>query len=262
MKTQTFRLETGDRNAGTVYLPDHVEGRIPVLVYCHGWGGSQKLPPVIEQLRPRLEARGAAVLTFDFYGCGETGGDYSGMTYGRWHRNLADIFAWLAAQPWADMTRAGGFAISSGTTALLRFAAGPTPPAYAISTATAIGAFIGMPNAPARLLVKNLDDLTHGKRVDVFNTSFDLEFFRDFIEDAPVYTLKNITCPVFFLQGGRDNVWRRTDAWLGYLLLKDKGAKYLELETGDHGLDTAAEQGASEALAWLETIGAVDRERA
>lgn len=255
MKTEIFRLETGDRNVGTVYLPDGVEGPIPVLVYCHGWGGSQQLPPVIAALQPQLEARGVAVLAFDFFGCGATGGSYSEMTYGRWHRNLADIFAWLVKQAWADPGRSGCFAISSGTTAMLRYAAGPTPPAYAISVATCVGAFIGMPTPPARLLVNHLDELTQGKQVEVFKTPFGIEFFRDFLEEAPVYSLKSIPCPVFFLQGGRDNPWRRTDAWLGYLLLKEKGAKYLELEDGDHGLDTAPERGAAETLAWLESIG-------
>ncbi|MDB6170182.1 MAG: X-Pro dipeptidyl-peptidase family [Verrucomicrobia bacterium] len=188
-----------------VYLPEGSRGRLPVMVYCHGWGGSQKLPPVMERLQPKLEAAGTALLSFDFFGCGETGGSYSEMTYGRWHRNLADIFAWLAAQAWADPTRAGCFAISSGTTAMMRFASEARAPAYAISVASCLGAFIGMPNPPGRILVEHLDSLVAGKTAELFGTQFGLEFFRDFLSAAPIYTLNSITCPVFFLQGGADN---------------------------------------------------------
>jgi pimeloyl-ACP methyl ester carboxylesterase len=257
MKTLKFRLETGDRNAGTVYLPDSQNGRIPVLVYCHGWGASQKLPPVMTSLWPRFEDVGAGLLAFDFFGCGETGGDYGQMSYGRWHRNLGDVFEWIAKQPWADPARTGCFAISSGTTAMLRFAAASRAPAYAISVASCIGAFIQMPNSPGRIMVEHLDDLVAGRTAELFGTHFGLEFFRDFLTAAPVYTLRAITCPVFFLQGGADNPWRRADAWLGYQLLKAQGAKYLEIEDGDHCLDTVADKAAAETFTWLRTIGCV-----
>lgn len=45
MKIFPFKLDTGDRNAGTAYLPDTATGPLPVVIYCHGWGGSQKLTP-------------------------------------------------------------------------------------------------------------------------------------------------------------------------------------------------------------------------
>lgn len=194
------------------------------------------------------------MVAFDFFGCGETGGNYSQMTYGRWHANLAEVFAWGVAQPWADPARIGTWGISSGTTAALRHAIATPACAFVISTATCLGAFIGMPNPPGRILVEHLDELASGKTTDLFGTQFPLEFYRDFLGNAPVYDLRSIKCPVFFLQGAVDNVWRRTDSWLGYQLLKAKGAKYLEMENGDHGLDTVADAAAKEAFAWLQEI--------
>ncbi len=263
MKILPFRLDTGDRNTGTAYLPDNTTDRLPVVIYCHGWGvgGSTILPPVVASLGRLLESRPAVLVTFDFFGCGQTGGNYSQMTYGRWHANLTEVYAWVAAQPWADPARIGTFGISSGTTAALRHAIATPACAFVISTATCLGAFIGMPNPPGRILAEHLDELAAGKTAELFGTPFGREFFHDFLTKAPVYGLRalsdsseKIICPVFFLQGAADNVWRRTDSWLGYQLLKAKGAKYLEMENGDHGLDTVADAAAQEAFAWLQSI--------
>lgn len=254
MKTIPFQLTSGDANYGTVYLPDEATGPLPVVIYCHGWGGTQKLPPVIESLWRLLETRPAALVSFDFFGSGLTGGSFTQMTYGRWHANLTEIFAWVAQQPWADRARIGTFAISSGTTAALRHAMGSTDAAFVISVATATGAFIGMPTPPGRILVEHFDEIAAGKTAELFGTPFGFEFFRDFLGHAPVYNLRSIRCPVFFLQGAADNVWRRTDAWQGYQLLKEKGARYLEVENGDHGLDHVADHAAGIAYAWLQEI--------
>lgn len=261
MKTLPFRLDTGDRNVGTAYLPDTATGRLPVVIYCHGWGGSQKLTPPLLALAKLLESRPAALVAFDFFGCGETGGDYSQMTYGRWHANLAEVFAWVTAQPWADPARIGTWGISSGTTAALRHAIDTPACAFVISTATCLGAFIGMPNPPGRILAEHLDELAAGKTVELFGTPFGREFYHDFLTKAPVYDLRDLSmsgeralCPVFFLQGAIDNVWRRTDAWLGHQLLKARGSKHFEMENGDHGLDSVAEAAAQEAFSWLQEI--------
>lgn len=254
MKTIPFQLTSGDANHGTVYLPDVASGPLPVVIYCHGWGGTQKLPPAVESLRKLLEARPAALVSFDFFGGGLTGGSYTQMTYGRWQANLTEIFKWVAQQPWADRARIGTFAISSGTTAALRHAISSTDAAFVISVATCLGAFIGMPNPPGRILVEHFDDIAAGKTAELFGTQFGFEFFRDFLGHAPIYDLKSIRCPVFFLQGAVDNDWRRTDAWLGYQRLKGQGARYLEVENGDHGLDHVADQAAAIAFGWLQEI--------
>ena len=37
-----FKLEHGCKNAGTVYLPDDKCIDLPVIIYCHGWGSSNR----------------------------------------------------------------------------------------------------------------------------------------------------------------------------------------------------------------------------
>jgi dipeptidyl aminopeptidase/acylaminoacyl peptidase len=256
MNKRDFRLESGDHNVGTVYLPDALDQKLPVAVFCHGWGGSRALNPSAQSLCSALLDLSAAVITFDFFGCGDTGGPYSEMSYGRWESNLRDVFEWVSQQDWADSQRIGCFSISSGTTAALRLAENSDRMAFVVSIATCLGLYINMPNCPGRVLAEHIDSLVDGGTADVFGVPFGLGFFKDFIGKAPIYNLGSISCPVFFLQGGADNVWRRSDAWLGYQVMQRHGlpVKYVELEDGNHGLDNVAERCAEEIVKWLEEI--------
>src|SRR5438067_13408590 len=126
------------------------------MIYCHGWGGRGDLPPLMLAVRQRLLEVPAAVVTFDFFGCGGTGGDYSDMTYARWAENLAAVYEYVAQQNWADADRIGLLGISSGTNAVFRFAA-IARPAFVISVVTCLGLFMNMPNAPGNVMIDNLE---------------------------------------------------------------------------------------------------------
>lgn len=263
MRTIAFTLETGDRNHGTAYLPERFDGRLPVVIYCHGWGGSQGLGGSVLAVRDALLGESAALVAFDFHGCGATSELMSQMTYGRWTSNLADIVAWVSRREWADPERIGCFGVSSGTTPALRLAQEPGGPAFVVSVATCLSLMVNMPNGPGKMLVDRWDDLLAGGTADFFSRPFGLEFFRDFVGRAPVYGLRQTRCPVFLLQGGADNPWRRSDAWLGKLVLERAGlpVKYLEIEDGDHGLDNVADRCAAEVVTWLGEIGMLRGER-
>jgi dipeptidyl aminopeptidase/acylaminoacyl peptidase len=255
--TISFRLEGGDANVGDVFLPGGARDRLPVIVYCHGWNGSKAARPTTDALRERASRIPMAFVAFDFFASGATGGSYSDMTYGRWTRNLEAVVDWVAAQEWADPARVGCYAVSSGTTAALRLAACGRKLAFVVSVATCIGLFIDMPLPPGRLLAENLASLAAGGTAPVFGVPFGLEFFRDFLAGAPVHVLPSIACPVFFLQGANDNPWRRSDAALGYDLLRRAGVptRHRELEGGGHGLDEVPERCADEVIHWLQEIG-------
>ena len=50
MLTFDFKLDTRDKNVGTVYLPSKNAVDTPVIIYCHGWGGNRSLYPTAEAL--------------------------------------------------------------------------------------------------------------------------------------------------------------------------------------------------------------------
>lgn len=261
MHESRFQLAGGDRNMGTVYLPDERPAPVPVLVVCFGGISDRQLYPFTAELCARLTVAGAAVVTFDFYRWGETGGAPSGWTYGRWAANLADVCTYVSAQEWADGDRIGALGISAGSTAVLRCAIDTPRLAAGIAVATFIGHYVSMPDGPAKQLTDHLDTLLAGGTVEAKGRGsviyhFGLDFFKDAIGGAPIYRLHTVTCPIFFLQGGADNVFRRSDARLGYELLRSHGlpASYHEIEAGDHVLGNVAREGADAVLAWLHEI--------
>ncbi len=258
MRSERFILEAGDRNAGEVFLPDEVGGRVPVVVYCHGWSSNRVLGLSTQALRDRCLEESMALVSFDFFGCGETGGDYAQMTYGRWTDNLDAVCDWVMTREWADPAKIGCFGISSGTTPSLRLAARGRL-AFVVSVATCLGLFIHMPGGPGRVLVENWESLVGGGTATFSKMQFGLEFFRDFVGRAPVYELQSINCPVFFLRGKKDNPWRRADAWLGSEVMSRHGlrAKHLELENGGHDLAEVPDQCAAEVMQWLREIGII-----
>jgi len=260
MQTIAFRLETGDKNYGEVYLPDNFTGKLPVIIYCHGWGGNRQLGPMAKVLRDRAMQLNYAFVAFDFFGCGETGGNYSFMTYTRWKENLSEIFAWCEAQPFADKNKIGCYSVSSGTTAALRFGAESHRLAFIVSVATAISIHIGMQpqGGPANILANHANELLAGEKIELFGTMFGLDFFVDTVSRAPVHTIKEIQCPVLFLQGLQDNAFRCSDARLAYDIMRRAGlpGKLIEYSEGGHGLDEngVAEQATEDLFRWLTDI--------
>jgi dipeptidyl aminopeptidase/acylaminoacyl peptidase len=251
MKKYNFILETGDKNVGSVYLPDRDYGKLPVLIYSHGWGGNRSLGAVLKKLLDK----NFALVTFDYYGCGDTGGDYSQMTYRRWKENLSDIIKWVIKQPFANPCKIGCFAFSSGSTAALRLAAEDDRIKTIISVGTCISTHIGMNSGgPAKLLTDNLNHLRDGGKTKIFGLEFPIEFYIDTISNAPIHTMQNIKCSTLFLQGTNDNVYRCADAKMGYELLRASNAitKHTEFRGGNHGLDNVAVDAAKAVIGWLE----------
>jgi len=247
-----FQLATGDKNIGTVYLPDEHATGLPVMIYCYGWGGNRTLTwPGEDVLRDSAVANGYAFVAFDFYARGDTGGDPSLMSYGRWKNNLADVFAWCATQPFADKNKIGCYSSSSGSMAALRFGTENHDIAFIISVGTAIH-LIGL----AKTLADHAAGLLAGEQHEFCGTPFGIGFFVDAVGNAPIHKMEHIQCPVLFLQGGNDSPFRCADAKMGYDLMKRKNlsATYIEIPGGDHGLENVFEEAMRHTFGWLSAI--------
>jgi len=252
-----FQLSIGDKNKGTVYLPNKESENIPVMIYCHGWGGNRQIGGITEKLCEKAMTDNIAFVTFDFYGCGETGGDYSLMTYTRWKNNLSDIISWCVIQPFADINKIGCYGFSSGSTAALRLAAEDNRIAFIISVGTCISSHIGMNGGgPAKIFADNYAELISGGKKEFFGVAFGIDFYIDTISNAPIYTVKDIKCPVLFLQGLKDNPYRCADAKMAYNIMKENGlsTKYIELAEGNHGLDNVSDEAIGQVFNWFSSL--------
>jgi len=257
MFKQDFQLSGGDKNKGTVYLPNEESKNIPVIIYCHGWGGNRQHYGVTEKLCEKAILSNIAFVAFDFYGCGETGGDYNLMTYARWKNNLSDIFSWCAAQPFANANKIGCYSLSSGTVAALRFAAEDHRVAFIISVATAISLNIGLHDGgPAKIFADNCKELLSGGQKEFFGFKFGSDFYIDTISNAPIHTIKNIKCPVLFLQGKKDNPFRCADAKMAYQLMAYDGlpVSHIEIDEGDHGLTNVVDEAIEHIFNWIPPL--------
>jgi dienelactone hydrolase len=98
------------------------EGRAPVVVLLHGYTGQHvEDHRLFVQMARRLAEAGFAVLRFDFYGSGDSDGDFEEFTV---HTEVADCAAaldWLTRQPGIDTNRIAILGLSLGgcVTALL-----------------------------------------------------------------------------------------------------------------------------------------------
>jgi len=228
--------------ACTAYLPT-TQTRVPILVVCHGWGGNRRLWRLPERIKNKVIKRGMGVVAFDFFGCGESYGDYRDMTYGIWAQNLCDVLDYLKAADFCDASRLGVLGFSSGSTAIFR-AAMRCMPAYMISVATCVTPNIGMAEGgPYKALESGAESTVFlGKEVR-------RGFFADCIDNSPDKYIDKITCETLIMQGGGDNDYRITDARLASRLIEH--SKLIIYEGGTHSLDNCATEATNDVLMWF-----------
>lgn len=96
---------SGHTLRGTLNLPDAcVDGaKVPVIMNLHGFGGNKCGYKNIHVQQARaLEAKGVAFVRFDFYGNGESDGEFEDMTFTGLLEDAEDIYHWVLEQEWTD----------------------------------------------------------------------------------------------------------------------------------------------------------------
>ncbi len=113
MLSRTITLEVEDIGlAGQLYLPDG-EPPHPVVCVCHGIPAKQPVPgdsgyPLLAE---KICRQGLAVLTFNFRGTGDSGGNFD---IPGWTRDLAAVIDYLVALPEIDRSRLSLLGFSGG----------------------------------------------------------------------------------------------------------------------------------------------------
>ena len=94
-----FKNRNGHTLRGIVTLPD-TEGKVPFVVHLHGFAGScSGYKSMYTHLSRALAAQGIGSARFDFYGNGESDGEFEDMSFDGLHTDAQDLFAWAAEQP-------------------------------------------------------------------------------------------------------------------------------------------------------------------
>jgi pimeloyl-ACP methyl ester carboxylesterase len=94
---------------GTFFLPSDAQynNRVPAAIMCHGYGSEGS---VFESSAREIAAEGIAVLTFDFRGHGDSGGELDGSIVD----DVTDAWEFVYKQPQVDRKRIGLIGHSMG----------------------------------------------------------------------------------------------------------------------------------------------------
>lgn len=103
MRYDSVELSVGDKLLrGCVTMPDG-QGPFPTVCFYHGFCvdriGMMRLHELFAR---RCAEEGYACVRFDFYGCGQSEGDFSEMRLSDEVVQAAAIYRWAKAQPFAD----------------------------------------------------------------------------------------------------------------------------------------------------------------
>ena len=92
----------GNTLRGIATLPDGVE-KMPCVLLLHGFGGSAAGYKGLNiRIARDLAEAGIACIRFDFYGNGESDGEFEDMTFTGLYEDAEDMFRWMGQQSFAN----------------------------------------------------------------------------------------------------------------------------------------------------------------
>lgn len=211
---------------GIVTLPEGVEKPMIVL-NLHGFSGTMSGHKYAHTHMAReLQKEGIGCVRFDFYGCGESDGEFQEMTFTSLLEDTEDVFEWLKQQEYTDEERIvlsgqslGGFVAASIAPRLMPYAL--------ILMCPGAGMWFGCKERADQLKAQGIE---FG---DVDGLKFGLGFNYDLAKYHPFEDAKGYTGPVLILRGTKDElVDDRTCE--SYLELYHGDKKFIKIEGGNH----------------------------
>lgn len=98
----SFKNRNGHTLRGFATVPDGVE-KAPCVLLLHGFSGcAYGHKGVSTRIARDLAAAGIACVRFDFYGNGESDGEFEDCTFTGFYEDTEDMFAWMGQQAFAD----------------------------------------------------------------------------------------------------------------------------------------------------------------
>lgn len=106
---------SGKTLRGMMHIPDNSNGKVPMVAIFHGFTGNKMEPHFIfVKLSRALEKAGIGSVRFDFYGSGESDGDFSNMTFSGELEDARQILNFIKHQPITDLNNIGVLGLSMG----------------------------------------------------------------------------------------------------------------------------------------------------
>lgn len=107
MKILQLSMEnrSGNTLRGIATLPDN-DGEVPCVLLLHGFGGSVAGYKGLNiRIARDLAQAGIGCVRFDFYGNGESDGEFEDMSFSGLYTDTEDMFCWMTKQNFVDPDR-------------------------------------------------------------------------------------------------------------------------------------------------------------
>ena len=215
---------------GILNLPEGKE-KAPVWVNIHGFGGNKcGYKNLFVQMARTLETNGIACVRFDFYGNGESDGEFEDMTFTSLLEDTEDIFHWVLEQEWIDREQV----ILSGQSMGGYVAACAAPrlkPAKLILMCPGAGMWDGALERAEAMEQKGI------YFADVEGLKFSTAFNKDLHQYEPFATAKGYDGPVLLIRGTEDKLVDEKTCEK-YCEIYQNACTYVSVEGGNHNFSS------------------------
>ncbi len=191
-----------------IQKPELKEGeKCPMVVFCHGFGGS-KDGPLFELVCDTLQAHGIASIRFDFNGHGQSEGEFKDMTVPNEIEDAKKVVEYVSKLPYvSDLAIVGhsqGGVVAAMTAGTLSSA---NKPAFRAVVLMAPAAVLRDDAIRGSTFGKTYDPLDPPEYVELYGTQ---KLGRNFIKTAftlPIYeTAANYQGPALIIHGNGDRI--------------------------------------------------------
>lgn len=220
----------GHKLFGVLHTPEGIENG-PGVVLFHGFTGNKIEPHrLFVKIARRLAFIGVSVLRFDFYGSGDSEGDFSEMTFSGEVEDAFVALDFLKQQKQVDPKKIGIIGLSMGG-AITSCVAGRRP--NDIKTVVLLSAVADF----SLLFEKELEEKIKLEGVlDYYGWPLSMKFIEELPNIHPVKEIKNFKNPILIVHGTKDEAVPVEAAYIYYNTLKDRPVetKLKIIEEADH----------------------------
>ena len=220
---------SGHTLRGVLNLPDAclTGGKASVVINLHGFGGNKCGYKNLHVQQARaLEAKGIACVRFDFYGNGESDGEFENMTFTSLMEDAEDIYNWVLEQEWSDESQVilsghsmGGYVASTMAPKL--------QPAKLILQAPGAAMWIGALERVQAMEEKGIFS------ADVEGLCFSTTFNKTMHPYEPFAAAKGYEGPVLLIKGSEDQMVYE-EICQKYMYVYGEKCKFVLVEGGNH----------------------------
>ncbi|MEG0485021.1 MAG: alpha/beta fold hydrolase [Oscillospiraceae bacterium] len=238
---KVLQLEVPSRHGymlrGILNIADETKPTAFVL-NLHGFGGSRSGYKYAHTHMARMLAQnGISSARFDFYGCGESDGEFENMTFTSTLEDAEDLYNWLKLQPFADANRI----ILSGQSMGGMVAASAAPivqPCALVLMCPGAGMWYGCKERADEMTAKNI------KYADVEGLRFATDFNYDLAKYNPFEDAKGFDGKTVIIRGTEDKLVDEGTCRKYMEVYKD--CQYVEISGGNHNFSTIPTRDACE----------------